>query len=90
MNKRIKFTYCYSRKQPFAKVEEWVIVELQGDLETKTQNIGLGGKFIGDLHFTHKVSCFRCVILTECGFEIYIYNTEQDNTSYYFTNFNIN
>lgn len=36
-----------------ASQKEWAIVELQGDLETR-HPVPLGGKFIGDLHFTHK------------------------------------
>ena len=34
---------------------EWVMIELQGDLETKSQAASLSGKFIGDLHYTKKV-----------------------------------
>ncbi|XP_011451691.2 chromosome transmission fidelity protein 8 homolog [Crassostrea angulata] len=30
---------------------EWAIVDLQGSLETR-QPVPLGGKFVGDLHFT--------------------------------------
>ena len=37
------------------KCSEWTIVELQGDLETKSQATSLSGKFIGDLFFSHKV-----------------------------------
>lgn len=33
---------------------EWSMVELQGDLETKSKAISLSGKFIGDMHFTPK------------------------------------
>jgi len=32
-----------------------VIIELQGDLETKSQSACLNGKFVGDLHFTKSV-----------------------------------
>ncbi|XP_041376372.1 chromosome transmission fidelity protein 8 homolog [Gigantopelta aegis] len=32
---------------------EWAILDVQGDLETR-HNVPLSGKFIGDLHFTHK------------------------------------
>ena len=34
---------------------EWTIVELQGDIECKSHDDALNGKFIGDLHFTKKV-----------------------------------
>ena len=37
-----------------ADKKEWAIIELQGDLETR-HPVPLSGKFIGDLHFTHKV-----------------------------------
>ena len=30
------------------------MIELQGDLETKSQAASLSGKFIGDLHYTKK------------------------------------
>ena len=33
---------------------EWFMMELQGDLETKSDATSLSGKFIGDLHFTTK------------------------------------
>lgn len=33
---------------------EWAIVDLQGSLETR-QPVPLGGKFVGDLHFTKQV-----------------------------------
>ena len=33
---------------------EWVMIELQGDLETKSQAASLSGKFIGDLYFTRR------------------------------------
>ena len=36
------------------KPKEWAMVELQGSLETR-HPVPLSGKFIGDLHFTHKV-----------------------------------
>jgi len=36
------------------KVKEWAMVELQGTLETR-HPVPVSGKFIGDLHFTHKV-----------------------------------
>ncbi|XP_033739599.1 chromosome transmission fidelity protein 8 homolog [Pecten maximus] len=32
---------------------EWAIIDLQGGLETRN-NVSLQGRFIGDLHFTHK------------------------------------
>ena len=33
--------------------EEWFLLEMQGDLESRNQD-HLEGKFIGDLHFTHQ------------------------------------
>ncbi|XP_064599476.1 chromosome transmission fidelity protein 8 homolog [Liolophura sinensis] len=38
---------------PEQSCPEWVIVDLQGNLETR-QAVPLSGKFIGDLHFTQK------------------------------------
>jgi len=35
-------------------VPEWSIIELQGDLETKSSDSIINGQFIGDLHFTKK------------------------------------
>ncbi|KAL4235401.1 Chromosome transmission fidelity protein 8 [Mactra antiquata] len=35
------------------ETKEWAMIELQGSLETRNP-VPLGGKFIGDLHFTHK------------------------------------
>jgi len=35
-------------------VAEWTIIELQGDLECKSQSTNSNGKFIGDLLFTKK------------------------------------
>ena len=34
---------------------EWAIIELQGDLEIRSEVSNLGGKFVGDLHFTKEV-----------------------------------
>jgi hypothetical protein len=42
--------------KPGGTVPEMTIVELQGDLETKSEDVSLNGKFIGDLHFTKAVS----------------------------------
>ena len=33
--------------------EEWFLLEMQGDLESRNRD-HLEGKFIGDLHFTHQ------------------------------------
>ncbi|RUS80366.1 hypothetical protein EGW08_011863 [Elysia chlorotica] len=44
---------CLLRPGDNADQKEWAIVELQGDLETR-HPVPLSGKFIGDLHFTHK------------------------------------
>lgn len=35
------------------EAEEWSMIELQGTLETR-HPVPLSGRFIGDLHFTHK------------------------------------
>jgi len=35
-------------------IAEWTIVELQGELESKSEE-ALGGKLIGDLHYNHDV-----------------------------------
>jgi hypothetical protein len=40
------FVYQFSEKD----VKEFLLIELQGDLETKSED-ALGGKLIGDLHF---------------------------------------
>jgi chromosome transmission fidelity protein 8 len=42
---------CISVKDPSSQVPEWVLLELQGDLESK-QNLHLAGSFVGDLHYT--------------------------------------
>lgn len=46
----------FCRLKPGSTVPEMTIVELQGDLETKSESGVLNGKFIGDLHFTKTVS----------------------------------
>jgi len=48
----------FCRTQNEGAVPEMVIIELQGDLETKSQSASLNGKFVGDLHFTKSV--FLC------------------------------
>ena len=45
----------FSPEEDGGKPKEWAMVELQGSLETR-HPVPLSGKFIGDLHFTHKVS----------------------------------
>ncbi|GFN75171.1 chromosome transmission fidelity protein 8-like protein [Plakobranchus ocellatus] len=47
-----KYFGCFSPGDA-AGQKEWGIVELQGDLETR-HPVPLSGKFIGDIHFTHK------------------------------------
>jgi len=44
------------RAQNAGAIPEMVIIELQGDLETKSQSASLSGKFVGDLHFNKSVS----------------------------------
>ena len=39
--------------QKDSKLEEWVVIELQGELQTRFDG-GFSGKDIGDLHFTKK------------------------------------
>lgn len=34
--------------------QEWVIIELQGDIESRAENFNFFGNFIGDLHFNEK------------------------------------
>lgn len=42
----------------FRDCEEWSLIELQGDLESR-ENAPLSGKMIGDLHFSNKVMCIQ-------------------------------
>lgn len=39
------------------EVDNWLIIELQGTLETK-EDVSLEGKAIGDLHFDAKVGAW--------------------------------
>lgn len=48
----------FCRLENEGNVPEVVIIELQGDLETKSQSASLSGKFVGDLHFTKSVKVF--------------------------------
>ena len=48
------FFHFLSPEEDNGKPKEWAMVELQGSLETR-HPVPLSGKFIGDLHFTHKV-----------------------------------
>ena len=48
------FFHFLSPEEDKGKPKEWAMVELQGSLETR-HPVPLSGKFIGDLHFTHKV-----------------------------------
>ena len=41
-------------------VDEWAMVELQGDLETRVKDDSLIDKFIGHLHFTKQVNTRSC------------------------------
>jgi len=51
------------RSENEGSVPEMVIVELQGDLETKSQSASLSGKFVGDLHFTKSVKVvLQCIM----------------------------
>lgn len=53
--------YCLTNKHIIffisrsGDIIEYSMIELQGELETKSQD-ALGGKIIGDLHFNHDVS----------------------------------
>ena len=42
-------------------IAEWTIIELQGELESKSEE-ALGGKLIGDLHYNHDV---RMILICE-------------------------
>ena len=53
--------FCY-RCHPDGNCPEWTMIELQGDLETKSETTSLSGKFIGDLFFTHKVTAVKCIL----------------------------
>ena len=37
------------------KEAEWVIIEMQGDLESRIGDCDTAGKFIGDLHYSKNV-----------------------------------
>jgi len=53
--------FCRSENE--GNVPEMVIIELQGDLETKSQSASLSGKFVGDLHFTKSVKVLlQCIM----------------------------
>ena len=39
-------------KRKIQDINEWAIVEMQGDLESRFGDVQLEGKFVGDLHFT--------------------------------------
>ncbi|XP_052818682.1 chromosome transmission fidelity protein 8 homolog isoform X2 [Mya arenaria] len=43
----------YFRPGDAGKPQEWAMIELQGTLETR-HPVPFSGRFIGDLHFTHK------------------------------------
>ena len=51
---RVSYYFVCCRPKEKKDIEEWGMLELQGDLETR-HPVPLGGKFIGDLHFTQKV-----------------------------------
>ncbi len=53
--------FGFSPEDGDGSVAEWVMIELQGDLQTKSQVASLSGKFIGDLCYTKKVS--TCVLV---------------------------
>merc|ERR1719412_3522668 len=39
-------------KRKLQDLNEWAIIEMQGDLESRIGDVQLEGKFVGDLHFT--------------------------------------
>ena len=43
-----------SKKAPqiLEPLNDWAIIEMQGDLESRIGEVQLEGKFVGDLHFT--------------------------------------
>ena len=47
------------RLDPEGRCPDWSIVELQGELETKSEGMSLSEKFVGDLHYTKEVSPTR-------------------------------
>lgn len=49
------------------EVDNWMIIELQGTLETK-EDVSLEGKAIGDLHFDAKVGVWWQVVSPACRF----------------------
>lgn len=44
---------------------EWIIIELQGLLECKNDTEEMGGKFVGDLHYTKEVKLI-CLLICYC------------------------
>jgi hypothetical protein len=52
------FIIIYSPGAQNGETKEWAMIELQGTLETR-HPVPLSGRFIGDLHFTHKVLLHR-------------------------------
>jgi len=38
-------------KCPEGQKDEWAVIEMQGDLESRIGDMSLGGKFVGDLHY---------------------------------------
>ena len=41
-----------SKNRKLKDLNEWAIIEMQGDLESRIGDVQLEGKFVGDLHFT--------------------------------------
>ena len=52
----------FLRSDDKSTCDEWAIIELQGDLETR-QPVPLSGKFIGDLHFGQSVCIVQFYIV---------------------------
>jgi hypothetical protein len=50
--REFKIDYFSENKE---NIDEWSIIELQGDLEVKQGEVGLSNKLLGDLYFTKEV-----------------------------------
>jgi hypothetical protein len=50
--RELKIEYFSENKE---NIDEWSIIELQGDLEVKQGEVGLSNKLLGDLYFTKEV-----------------------------------
>ena len=47
--------YISRKNENFEEITEWMMIELQGDLESRTQDT-MKNKFVGDFHFTKDAS----------------------------------